>query len=102
KWVRAALALQLLKPEKAPKAALTRPAGPLVAALVMRSVNGPEAVTGAELESWGLGEAEAFHLAFENLSGEVEDAVLMEPLGDEAGSVAFAVAPGDPLAPSYA
>jgi hypothetical protein len=98
--MRAALALQLFVPGKLPTPSMSRDVGSLKAVLVVRNPNGPEAVTHDELASWGLSESEAFLLAFENLQHDVEDGLTMERFEEPASAVQ--IAPGDPLAASYA
>jgi hypothetical protein len=100
--IRSALALKLVKPGQQPRLAYTRPAGPLLAVLVLRSPAGAETVTAGDLEEWALTEAEAFQLAHANLVEEVADGLGFETIGSTALPIAFLVAPGDPLAASYA
>lgn len=98
--LQAALALQLSNSATLPKGAISRDVGALKAVLVVRNPAGPEAVTREELSVWGLPEADAFQRAFENLRHEVEDGLTMQPLDEDGKSLQ--VAPGDPLAASYA
>jgi hypothetical protein len=98
----AGLALALVPANKLPKAALSRPAGPLAAMLVMRYPNGFDALGAEDLAGLALSEEAAFARAFANLIADVEERVPVEAVGDDDAPKALQVAPGDPLAAAYA
>jgi hypothetical protein len=69
--------------------------------LVLRSPAGAETVTAGDLEEWAL--TEAVHcVPYTLLAGNVTDGLGFETIGSTALPIAFLVAPGDPLAASYA
>lgn len=100
--LRDVLALRLMAPGKLPPGALSRPAGELVAVLVMRNIGGHDTVNAASLEAMKLSEGEAFQLAFENLARDVEEGLELEILDDADPPGIIAIAPKDPLASAYA
>jgi hypothetical protein len=96
------LALRLTTPDRPPAGTLSRPAGSLVAVLVLRDRGGLDPLNADDLEGMGLSTQEAFQLAFANLSRDVDEGLELEPLDGENPPGAVAVAPHDPLASSYA
>lgn len=102
-WARHALGVRLGREAPAP-GTIARPAlGGLQAQLVVRSPAGAEPVTAADLDEWGLREDEAFRVALANLHHDVEEGLRLEPFdGPPDAPDALKVAPGDPIAASYA
>jgi hypothetical protein len=102
-WVRGALAVALLPPAHVPADGFVRAVGALSALLVLRHPGEPEPVTAEDLAAWGMSEPEAFAIAYENLVSDVADGLATEAIaGSEDRPEALSVAPGDPLAGSYA
>lgn len=98
-----ALALALVAEGRAPKRALTRPAGPLEALLVMRHPNGYDVLDPDDLTALGLTADEAFAKAFANLKSDVEEGLPIDIVsGDDRNPKVIQIAPNDPVAASYA
>lgn len=105
-WVKSALSLRLERAGteiEGEGEGLVRPVGALQARLVLRQPGGPEVATAEDLAFWQLDEGAAFEHAYEHLAADVEDGVALDVIaGTDAKPDAFLVAPGDPLAASYA
>jgi len=95
------LSLRLARREVVPEGALSRPAGPVVAVLIVRNAQELPVVTTDQLEELGLTEGQAFQTAFDNLKRDVDEGFEILPLGDSDPPDAIAIAPHDNLATSY-
>jgi hypothetical protein len=95
------LALRLVPADKVPANSISLPAGTLAAVLVLRT-DRAEPVTQESLDALKLSAAEAFRIAYANLERDVEEGLPLEVLDETTPPGALAIAPNDPLAPSYA
>lgn len=100
-WAREALSLQLAREVKA--GLLARPVGEgLHGILVLRGPEGADQLDAEALAELGFEADEAFAAARENLAHDVADGLDLEPFDPSHPHDAVRVAPGDPVAASYA
>ena len=100
--VAGALALKLVPAGQLPKGAFAKPAGTLQAMVVLRKQNGFDPVTKDDLATWNMQADDAFQAALENLRLDVSEGLRLEAVDDDAHPTVVELAPGDPLAQSYA